>query len=183
AVEELEGLVVQRLFELAKSNISGTGYKLRKHISHAITRRSGAVRSAVDRYNQLAPLQHPPRPTLLYSEVASYSWLADFDILKESRADVLDRPWSKPANREACMKHFKVLRAKEELVRLNVEAARLHAWVDSEDKDLADRALNIKATQPLLAAHIDRLRAFCAQVNDSHRRLLGRTYALQGYTG
>ncbi|KAI0038469.1 hypothetical protein FA95DRAFT_1662786 [Auriscalpium vulgare] len=183
AVEELEGLVVSRLFELAKANISGTGYKLRKHISHAITRRSGAVRSALDRYNKLAPLQQPPRPVLDYSEVADYSWLADFDILKESRSDVLEKAWSNPGNREASMKYFKILRAKEELTRLNVEAARLQAWVDFEDQDLAMRAQNLRETSPLLSAHIDQYRGLRAQVNDNQRRLLGRTYALKGYTG
>ncbi|KAG1723983.1 uncharacterized protein EDB91DRAFT_1240015 [Suillus paluster] len=36
-VEELEGLVVQCMFELSKANLSGTGYKMRKYISKAIT--------------------------------------------------------------------------------------------------------------------------------------------------
>ncbi|KAI0043066.1 hypothetical protein FA95DRAFT_1631889 [Auriscalpium vulgare] len=183
AVETLEGLVVQRLFELAKANISGTGYKLRKHISHAITRRSGAVRTALEQYNELAPLQTPPRPVLKYSEVADYSWLADFDLLKESRSEVLEKPWSKPANREAAVKHFKIKRAREELDRLNVEAARLHAWVDSEDEQLLLRARDIEASRPHLSSHILQLQASRAKVNDSHRRRLWQIYSLKGYSG
>ena len=77
AVERLEGLVMQRLFELSKANLAGTGayflniqqkcftetslgYKLRKHISKAIANRSSAICTALERYNQLAPLQNPP---------------------------------------------------------------------------------------------------------------------------
>ncbi|KAG2738160.1 hypothetical protein P692DRAFT_201731710, partial [Suillus brevipes Sb2] len=51
AVEHLQGLVIQRLFELAKANIAGTGYKLRQHISSAISRRSAAIRTALEKYN------------------------------------------------------------------------------------------------------------------------------------
>ncbi|OAX36990.1 hypothetical protein K503DRAFT_647944, partial [Rhizopogon vinicolor AM-OR11-026] len=90
-VEHLEGLVVKRLFELAKANLAGTGYKLRQHISNAIARRSAAIRAALDKYNALAPLQNPPRPTLEYHEVASYAWLGEFDLLKHSRRDLLSK--------------------------------------------------------------------------------------------
>ncbi|KAG1729622.1 uncharacterized protein EDB91DRAFT_1059885, partial [Suillus paluster] len=54
AVQRLEGLVVQRLFELAKANLASTGYKMRQQISNAITRRSSAIHHALEHYNQLA---------------------------------------------------------------------------------------------------------------------------------
>ncbi|KAG1732925.1 uncharacterized protein EDB91DRAFT_1238702 [Suillus paluster] len=75
AVQHLEGLVVQRLFELAKANLAGTGYKMQQQISNAITQCSTAIRNAFERYNQLAPLQTPPQEVLKFSEVASYAWL------------------------------------------------------------------------------------------------------------
>ncbi|KAI0038244.1 hypothetical protein FA95DRAFT_1464554, partial [Auriscalpium vulgare] len=75
------------------------------------------------------------------------------------------------------------VRAKEELVRLNVEAARLQAWVESEDQELARRASELHANSPLMSSHIDQLRAMRGKVNDAHRSLLGRMYALKGYTG
>ncbi|KAG1847698.1 hypothetical protein F4604DRAFT_1594296 [Suillus subluteus] len=71
-VQRLEGLVVQRLFELAKANLAGTGYKMCQQISNAITRHSIAIRNALEHYNQLAPLQSPPRDILKFSEVVSY---------------------------------------------------------------------------------------------------------------
>ncbi|KAF8513890.1 hypothetical protein JB92DRAFT_2551894, partial [Gautieria morchelliformis] len=66
AIEQLEGPVVARLFELAKANLMGTCYKLQKHISKAIMRQSAAVHAALDKYNLLAPKQGPPHPQLEY---------------------------------------------------------------------------------------------------------------------
>ncbi|KIM61914.1 hypothetical protein SCLCIDRAFT_25388 [Scleroderma citrinum Foug A] len=136
AVEDLEGLMVQRLFELSKANLSSTGYKLRKQISKAIVKCSTAIRSALEKYNKLAVKQHPPRPTLQYNEVTSYTSLGDFDLLKHSRHNVLVKPWANPTHREMAIKYFKLLRAREEIMRLNIEIPRLQAWVDTEDSEL-----------------------------------------------
>ncbi|KAF8498309.1 hypothetical protein BU17DRAFT_72352 [Hysterangium stoloniferum] len=43
AVDKLEGLVVQHIFELTKANVSETGYKLRNQIAKAIKTRSKAI--------------------------------------------------------------------------------------------------------------------------------------------
>ena len=107
-VEHLEGLVVQRLFELSKANLASTGgftkfmlslratqttmcagYKMQKQISNAIARQSAAIRTALSKYNELAPLQQPPRPILEYGDLALYSWLGDFDLLKYSHMDIM----------------------------------------------------------------------------------------------
>ncbi|KAI0310305.1 hypothetical protein OF83DRAFT_1027483, partial [Amylostereum chailletii] len=94
AVEELQGLVVQRLLELTKANLSKTGYKLRKHIAAAITKHSAAVRASMEQYNQLAPKQSLPRPLLDYKQVCDMVWLGEFDLLKESRQEVLSKDWA-----------------------------------------------------------------------------------------
>ncbi|KAF8126588.1 hypothetical protein EV363DRAFT_1401744 [Boletus edulis] len=171
-VEELEGLVVQRLFELSKANLAGTGYKMRRHISKALTRRSAAIRTALDRYNKLAPRQKPPRPKLEYSEVIGYSALGEFSLLKISRSDVLSKPWAQPANREMLIKYFKVLRSKEEITRLNVEIRRLAAWVDQDEKDIAT------AEEDTRLFYAERHR-----VNNIHRQILCKIYQMDGYSG
>ena len=76
---------------------------------------------ALDKYNAMAPLQHPPHPTLDYAEVASYSLLGDFELLKHSRMEILQKPWSVPANQEVADKYFKILGARMEIHRLNIE--------------------------------------------------------------
>ncbi|KAJ6522137.1 hypothetical protein DFH09DRAFT_938515, partial [Mycena vulgaris] len=50
ALDHLQGLIIQRMFELAKCNMSGTGYKLRKHIAKALQARSKAVKNAIASY-------------------------------------------------------------------------------------------------------------------------------------
>ncbi|KAG2085421.1 hypothetical protein BD769DRAFT_1374346 [Suillus cothurnatus] len=183
AVEDLEGLVVQRLFELSKANLSSTGYKLRRQISRAIVKRSGAIRTALDKYNKLAVVQNPRRPTLQYSEILSYADLGEFDILKHSRHDILTKPWSNTTHRQMGVKYFKILRAREEITRLNVETRRLHAWIDAEDSDIKHVATELELTNPPLASEIWRLYHRQRRVNDVHRVRLNRIYSLEGFTG
>ncbi|KAJ7065958.1 hypothetical protein B0H15DRAFT_958433 [Mycena belliarum] len=60
ALDELQGLIVARLFELTKMNMSGTGYKLRKHIAKALQAPSRAVKTALSNYNTAAAALDPP---------------------------------------------------------------------------------------------------------------------------
>jgi exonuclease VII small subunit len=97
ALDELEHLVVMRLFELAKMSTSGTGiahlpaprdplnfkigYKLRRQIGKALQRRSEAIKNALNRYNVQAAKLTPPRPSLSWKEIVDYSFLGEFDLL------------------------------------------------------------------------------------------------------
>ncbi|KIK34196.1 hypothetical protein CY34DRAFT_98437 [Suillus luteus UH-Slu-Lm8-n1] len=164
AVEELESLVVQRLFELSKANLTSTGYKLRKQISKAIVKRSGAIRTALDKYNKLAVSQNPRRPTLQYSKI-------------------LTKPWKNPTHREMAVKHFKVLCAWEEIIRLNVGICQLQAWVDTEDADMEQAAADLESTNSPLAAQLNMLACCQRRINTVHRGHLMRIYCLEGYTG
>ncbi|KAG2089874.1 uncharacterized protein F5147DRAFT_780519 [Suillus discolor] len=165
-VEHLEGLVVKRLFELAKANLAGTSYKLRQHISNAITQRSAAIHAALDKYNDLAPLQNPPQLTLTYHE-----------------QDLLSKPWASKTNCEVAAKYFKVVRAHEELARLNVEVVWLHAWVNDEDTHLSSVARSLSETDPALAYKIQCWFEECHQVNNIHCTKLEAIYDLPGYNG
>jgi hypothetical protein len=127
---------------------------MRKHIGRAIARRSAAVHTALNNYNALAPLQQPPQPILEYNAVATYGWLGEFELLKESRHDVLHKPWANSANREVAAKFYKIVCAREELVRLNVEIRRLQTWLDDEDSLLISTADRLQETKPLLGAAI-----------------------------
>jgi hypothetical protein len=171
ALDDLEGKVVQRLFELSKANLASTGssllcrgsncnttilgYKLRQQISKSITRRSMAVHNALSRYNELAPLQDPPRPAIDYKELLSYATLGEFDLLRYSRHSIMDKPWAKPSNREAAIKYFKVLGARKEIERLNIEARRLQDWVDLEDDLVTATVLSVSSTDPYLGAELE----------------------------
>ncbi|KAG1749265.1 hypothetical protein EDB19DRAFT_2022684 [Suillus lakei] len=165
AVEELESLVVQRLFELSKANLASTGYKLRKQISKAIMNRSGAIRTVLD------------------NDVVSYVVLGEFDLLKYSQHNILTKPWANPTHCEMTVKHFKVLCVWEEIIRLNVEICRLQAWVITEDANIERVAADLESTNGLLAAELQMLAHCRRRINNVHRECLMRTYHLEGYTG
>ncbi|KAG1762157.1 hypothetical protein EV702DRAFT_1183120 [Suillus placidus] len=164
---QLEGLVIQCLFELSRANLSGT-----------------AIQTALEKYNTLAPIQVPPRPTLDYTEVVGYASLGKFALLKYSRRDILAKPWAVPENREMAAKFFKVLRSHKELTRLNIEISRLSAWVDFEEKEIlsAIDALNAVDSN-LLAAELQMHYVQQHRLNNVHRARLHRTSQLSGYTG
>ncbi|KAG1772889.1 hypothetical protein EV702DRAFT_1201363 [Suillus placidus] len=184
AVEELEGLVVQHMFELSKANLSSTGYKMRKYISKAIARRSGAIRTALEKYNNLAPLQVPPRPTLDYADVIGYASLGEFDLLKYSHHDLMMKPWAVPENREMAVKFFKVLCSHEEITRLNVEIGCLGAWVQFEDRHILSTidSLQDKGSM-MLATEVERQFAERHHINNFHHICLNKTSQLTGYNG
>jgi hypothetical protein len=72
-----------------------------------------------------------------------YAFLADFDILWDTSADIQSRPRTRPAYRLAMDRYFKILRAREEIKRLNVEIPRVVTWIVDENRVLcrAERVL------------------------------------------
>ncbi|KAJ7767067.1 hypothetical protein B0H14DRAFT_3509890 [Mycena olivaceomarginata] len=100
ALDKLQGLVIARLFELTKCHMSGTGYKMRKHIAKALQARSRAIKTAIEQYNAAAAALEIPREPLSWEEVVDYTFLSDFDLLRTSHRDILTEGWAQPAGRE-----------------------------------------------------------------------------------
>jgi len=113
-----------------------TGYKLRRQISKALQRRSEAIKKALNRYNTQAARLTPPRSPLTWKEIVDFTFIGEFDLLRYSRADIRAELWVKPARREATTKYFKLSRAREELVRLNVEIRRLRTFISDEARQV-----------------------------------------------
>lgn len=157
ALDHLERLVVQRLFELTKLNHAGTGYKLRTHIAKALKARSQAVRNAVKGYNDAATSLSPPRQALEVGEVLDYVFLGQFDILRDSSHGIQEKVWTRPAQRVASDMYFKIARAREELVRLDIEAHWLQTYI--RDRSLkVQRCINELALSNPTLAHQLQLR-------------------------
>lgn len=93
----------------------------------------------------------------------------------------MQKPWSVPANREVANKYFKVLRAHEEIHRLNIEVRRLDAWIIHEDQVL--KSAVDAATDPHLAVELRRRYAERRRVNHLHRIRISAIYRLEGYSG
>ncbi|KAF7371636.1 hypothetical protein MVEN_00019100 [Mycena venus] len=154
AVNRLEQLVVKRLFELTKMNMSGTGYKLRKHIAKALQTRSKTIRAALHRYNEAAKSFSPPRHQLTWQEVIDFTFLSDFDILQDPEGNAAIRPWATPGARELMDTYFKIKRAREEIDRLNIEICQLVTYIKDEKEFLLSKEAEVRQTDPDLAFFI-----------------------------
>ncbi|KAF8576774.1 hypothetical protein K439DRAFT_1622589 [Ramaria rubella] len=112
---------------------SGTGYKLHKHIGKALKARSEAIHTAMKNYKLAAAMLGPPWAALEVQTVLDYVYLAQFDLLWESRALLPDLPWSQAPEREVALAYFKCQRSCEEILHLNVEVCHLRTWMDDEE--------------------------------------------------
>jgi hypothetical protein len=120
---------------------------MRKHIAKALQARLKAVRNTIDRYNAAASVLDPPMPPLTWDQVVEYAFLADFDILRDTRAEVQSRPWTRPAYRLAMDRYFKILRAKEEIKCLNVEIPCVVTWIRDKDRFLHRMEQGLRETE------------------------------------
>ena len=101
------------------------GYKLRKHIGKALVARSEAIRMAVKNYNIAATSLSPPRFPLDAKTVLEYVFIAEFDLLRDSRQQLHLQAWAQPAECSLASSYFKLECSKEKIVRVNIEARRL----------------------------------------------------------
>ncbi|KAJ3740656.1 hypothetical protein DFH05DRAFT_1537544 [Lentinula detonsa] len=181
ALDKLEGLVVARLFELTKLNMSRTGYKLRTHIANALKARSQAIRTAVTTYNDAAA--ELGRPQLTWDQVIEYSFLSDFDLLRDARRDVRSELWSQPAGRLALDQYYKLLRAPEEILRLNKEIRSLITYIHEETAYIRLKAEEIRQTDPLLSIQIIKHGWERGRCNEMHLIRLRKLEKMPGFTG
>uniref|UniRef100_A0A0W0FP82 Uncharacterized protein n=1 Tax=Moniliophthora roreri TaxID=221103 RepID=A0A0W0FP82_MONRR len=111
-LHKLEGLVVARIFEMARINSSG--YKMWAHLSKALTARSGAIQSAIDSLNKIAA--QTSYKNVEWKKMVDYIYLSKFDILKHTGdKDIHNRLWAKPAYHKVMLKVFKLYHAEEEI--------------------------------------------------------------------
>ncbi|KAF6749130.1 hypothetical protein DFP72DRAFT_992049 [Ephemerocybe angulata] len=179
ALDELERLVVSRLFELTKMNMSQTGYKLRKHISKALQARSQAIKTALKSYNTAAAKLK--RPRLTWERIVEYAFLSDFDLLRDTREDITLREWANPTSRALMDRYFKIERAREEITRLNIEIRRIITHLKDEDEFLKNA--EEKEQDRVLAHHIKRYRSLRMRFSSLHRARFKKLSQLPGFTG
>ncbi|KAF8591239.1 hypothetical protein K439DRAFT_1611253 [Ramaria rubella] len=183
AVDHLEGLVVARLMEISKAHQAGTGYKLRKHIGKALKSRSEAIHTAVRNYNSVAATLKPPRAQLDVQTVLDYVYLAQFDLLRESRHLLPELPWAQPAEREATTAYFKLARLREEVEHVNIEVTRLRMYMDDEEEYLLRHVERLQVSDPEIGHEILQHLQWLMDVNHIHRQRIHRLVNLSGFTG
>ncbi|KAF7356780.1 hypothetical protein MVEN_01013300 [Mycena venus] len=183
ALDELERLVVQRLMEMTKLSMSGVAYKLRDKIGKALKTRTNAIHRAVNAYNAAATVLNPPRNPLSFIEVLQTASLAEFDILRDTRNDIRKLPWTNPARREAASLYFGIQRAKEEIIRLNVEISRLLTFMFDEHIDYYQAIQDTYLINPDLAHELSDRWVYRSRINESIIDRLIKTSRLPGFSG
>ncbi|CUA68891.1 hypothetical protein RSOLAG22IIIB_08135 [Rhizoctonia solani] len=182
-VDELEQLVVQRLFELSRAGLARTGYKLRMHINKSIARRSSALKTALDRYNEVASQLVPPSPTISWKQIKDARILEDFDLIRGSRSNILQQDWTKPENRQCAEQSRRIARAEEEIQRLNVEVRRVRSLIVHEEFALQILAKQITDVDPSLGWAAQRYVDLRLHTNQLVSNELKRLEKSEWYTG
>ncbi|KAJ3791685.1 hypothetical protein GGU11DRAFT_826770 [Lentinula aff. detonsa] len=154
---------------------------MRQHIGHAMQKQSAAIVSALESYNEAAAKLSPPRKLLDWNNVLNYTYLSKFDFLHDTRSDVRDCPWAKPAVREAMSEFFKLIRAGEELDQLHIEIKRLLTSMKEEEEYIPAVARKVQAYNPPLAYQIQLYSNERGRFNVVHRMRLNSIRKLKGF--
>jgi len=153
------------------------------HISKALKAQSKAIQRALMAYNKAAVSFDPPRPKLTWAEIVEYSTIAKFDLLRSgARQDIHNLEWANARNREATVCHLKILRAQEEITRLNIEIKRIATWIVDEGTAF-DHAIQESQGDIILNGTVHAFVAQRRRLNDDLQHKLRSIYALPGYTG
>ena len=159
------------------------GYKLREKISKALRTRSGAIKTALQQYNDAAAKLNPPRDPLTWSTVLKAATVADFDLLRDMRTDIRSLPWTQPSRREATTYYFGIKRAREEIVRLNVEITRLLTFMFDTHTDYYCAVQRYIIEDPPLACSLSQQWQYQDRINESVVCKLVQASQLRGFTG
>ncbi|KAJ2980920.1 hypothetical protein NUW54_g10941 [Trametes sanguinea] len=173
ALANLQRLIVQRLFELHKMNLAQTEHANTIACHTECDQRVQHRRGALD----------PPRPKLEWETISHYHFIEEFNLLNDTRADIREKPWAQPAMRETLRVARRLARAQEELIRVEVEARRVHTHIRDEDSLLKTVLDDLAAKKdPIygpVSEYATRRRAAHAYVLTSLKKL----YAIPEFSG
>lgn len=141
--------------------------------------RSEAIRAAIKTYNDAA--KQAKRPILNPDDVLQYSYIGQFDVLKDTRNAVTEKPWAVPANRIARDAWYRSERAKEEIIRAEVEVARLRSWVEKEEALFSERIKSVADGDINLADEMSRRLSHLKQAHARIYQDLDRIHTIPGY--
>lgn len=156
---------------------------MREHVGKALKRRDVGLQKAVDEYNVAALECSPPRPTVDWEKVSHYQFLEDFPLLRECREDIRSRPWARPAVQFTLKQHLRIKRAREEIVRLNVEIRRVVTHIADEDRLLDKTLQTLVENNDVLAAAFADFAVRRKRINAQVRVRLVETSELKSFSG
>ena len=155
---------------------------MRTHIAKALQKRSKAIQHAVKTYNAAASALDPPRPTIDWNTVSHYKFLEEFPLLRNTSQDLTGKRWALPAVQETMKQWRWLCRAREEIVRCNVEIRRLHTSIIDEGKSFRKILAQSMALGPIHGAVKDFI-ARRTHVNIQLLHKISKIYDLEGFSG
>lgn len=199
ALDKLQQLVIQRLFELNRLNLAATGmysyiilssglmlrtgYKMCTHIAKSLQTRCKAIQNAVTAYNTAALAANPCRPTLDWSTASHYTFLEDFELLRDSRNDIRQKPWATPVIRAAMRQSQRIERAHEEIETCNFEVRRLHTYVLDEAARLRQVVHSLRNESSPITGAVEEYGLRRIRANTHILSTIQQIHSLKGYTG
>ncbi|KAJ2923545.1 hypothetical protein H1R20_g13546, partial [Candolleomyces eurysporus] len=182
ALEDVQKLVVQRLFELHRLNLSNIGYKTRVTLAKAMRTRSRAIQTAIGRYN-CAVVALGRSDTLDFARAAQYNFVEEFELLKHSHADLTGVRWKEPRIREAMKRHQRIKRAHEEIKRLHVEILRVYSAIEAEHDHFKHTLRKLEEDQDPIHIVVDEFCRRRSRVNRAIMQVLYEIVDLPTYQG
>ena len=162
---------------------TSVAYKLREKIGKALKTRAEAIRRALEAYNTAAAQLNPPHEKLTWAKLMETMTLAEFDLLRDSRQDIRQQPWTQPSRREAMNFYFSIQRAKEEILRLNIEICHLVTFMIDDHHDLYHAIAANMIIDPALAHELSSQWEYRQQIHSQIAYRLRQTSQLKGFTG
>jgi hypothetical protein len=154
---------------------------MRTLIAKHLQTRSKTIQTALAKYNRAA--KSLKKKELTFDRILDVQFLEDFDLLRDCREEVREKPWAQSGNRIMREAFFKVRRANEEIERLNVEILRVYLWAQQELNLYATKYIELMKLNPALG---HALGGYRQQMDLMHTEIflwLGRCMRLPGYRG
>ncbi len=73
---------------------------------------------------------------LKWEDVIEYTFLSEFDLLKNTTEDIRENPWANSAIREASDAYYRIIHAQEEVHRLNIKIRQFVTKIKAKEKYL-----------------------------------------------
>lgn len=153
---------------------------MRSHIANSLKKRCKAIRNAVNAYNKAANAFSPPRPHVDWDRIAKFEFLEEFEMLKYSQHDP-GTEFADPTVRELIKVWRRVIRAREQVVRGQIETRRVHTAIRDEEVKFQGILSTMDPADPLYHA----VETFCTRRRRMNGHLLKRIrqiYALPIFT-
>ena len=138
---------------------------MREKISKALKACAGAMKHALDDYNEAASQLNPPQERLTWTKLSEMVTLAEFDLLRDTWQDIRNLPWTNPFCCEAMNLYFGIKKAKDEFCRLHVEIRRLLTFMVDDHVNYYWAIVSNIIPNPALASELSRRWEYHMQIN------------------